>query len=432
VSLRDRLSRTVAVAILAAVTLFATLSIILVDRALRSGFDARLLTMAQAMATAVDVHHGRLSVDASDLAELQALHAGVPFAIVDQSGRVVAGDPTPGPQAGGLRVASAPVLRGGVAYGAMTVWQPDVWIADFDRSAALVSLAVGFVLVALGTLAARRAATVALAPLERVASLAERIEARDLSLRLDADGNDELGRLCASFDRMLDRLEAAFARERRFAADASHELRAPLAVLRAETELALRRERTPAEYREAIDSMAREALRLEALVDELLAAARSEIDARSRESIHTGDVLQGVARRVEPAATMREVAVRVAPGDECDAFANRATLERALLAIVHNAIGFAPKGGAVDLRVVRDADSVRIDVADDGPGFTPEGLAHATERFWRGDASRPRGGTGLGLAIARTMVEANGGTLLLSNRPEGGALVSIRLNRTFT
>jgi signal transduction histidine kinase len=203
-------------------------------------------------------------------------------------------------------------------------------------------------------------------------------------------------------------------------------------VLCAETELALRRERTTEEYRAALDSIAREAARLEELIDELLAAARSDVEARSRESVSATDLLAEVALRVEPAATMREVAVRVAPGDPQDALANRPTLERALLAIVHNAIGFAPKGGAVELRAARDEASVRIEVADDGPGFSPEGLAHATERFWRGDASRPRGGTGLGLAIARTMVEANGGSLQLSNRPGGGALVAIVLARPFT
>ncbi|HTA38799.1 MAG TPA: HAMP domain-containing sensor histidine kinase [Candidatus Acidoferrales bacterium] len=430
-SVRDRLARTVAIAILAAVTVFATVSVIAIDRALRLGFDDRLMTMAQAMATAVDVHHGNLSVDANDLVELQTLHSGVPFAILNPSGVTIAGE-TPPAQTGGLHFARAPVLRKGVAYGSVLVWQPDLWIRDFDRTAALVSLAVGVVLVVLGTLAARRAATVALAPLERLATLAERIEARDLSSRLLADGDDELGRLCASFDRMLDRLEAAFSRERRFVADASHELRAPLAVLRAETELAQRRERTNDEYRAALDSIAREALRLEELIDELLAAARSDIDGRSRESLSANELLSDVARRVEPAATMRDVAVRVAASDPQEALANRPTLERALLAIVHNAIGFARKGGAVELRAERDDASVRIEIADDGPGFSAEGLEHATERFWRGDAARPRGGTGLGLAIARTMVEANGGTLQLSNRSGGGALVSIVLARPFT
>ncbi|HEU5479974.1 MAG TPA: sensor histidine kinase, partial [Candidatus Tumulicola sp.] len=96
-------------------------------------------------------------------------------------------------------------------------------------------------------------------------------------------------------------------------------------------------------------------------------------------------------------------------------------------AIVHNAIAHAPARGHVRLKVARAGDAVRIEVADDGPGFTSAGLQHATERFWRGDSARPRGGTGLGLAIARTMVEANGGTLTLANSAGGGARVTVTL-----
>jgi signal transduction histidine kinase len=83
------------------------------------------------------------------------------------------------------------------------------------------------------------------------------------------------------------------------------------------------------------------------------------------------------------------------------------------------------------MRAVRNDDAVRIEIADDGPGFTPDALAHATERFWRGDAAHPRGGTGLGLAIARTIVEANRGSLQLANAVDGGAVVTIKLAASF-
>jgi two-component system OmpR family sensor kinase len=226
---------------------------------------------------------------------------------------------------------------------------------------------------------------------------------------------------------MLDRLQSAFSRERRFVADASHELRAPLAVLRAETELALRRERTTTQYRDALTSISREAARLEELVDELLAAARAEVDARQQQTLDTSELVRDLGERVRPAAATRGMAVRIETPGAVLAQANRATLERALLAVVHNAIEYGRHDGIVRLRTSRNTETVRIEIADDGPGFTKDALAHATERFWRGDTAHPRGGTGLGLAIARTIVEANRGNLQLANAAEGGAVVTIEL-----
>jgi signal transduction histidine kinase len=427
-SVRARFTITVAAIIAVTVALFATLSIIAIDRALRSSLDTRLHSAAQTVATTVDVHQGRISVDAGDLESLASIHAEVPFAVYDPGGRQVAGDELPtSPRSHGLHTTSIPVMNDGRVVGSVTVWQSDVWISDFVRDAVIVSLGIGALLIVLGAIISRRVAESVLAPLARIASLAERIEGRDLSGRLDADGNDELGRLCASFDRMLDRLQAAFGRERRFVADASHELRAPLAVLRSETDLALRRPRSNIEYRDALVSIAREAVRLEELVDELLAAARAEVDARQQQPLDPGDLMRRLGERVRPAAATRGMEVRVEASDVGLAQGNLATLERALLAIVHNAIAYGRDDGIVRLRAIRDDDAVSLQIADDGPGFTPEALAHATERFWRGDSAHPRGGTGLGLAIARTMVEANRGSLHLANGVDGGAVVTIKL-----
>ncbi|HMF27700.1 MAG TPA: ATP-binding protein, partial [Candidatus Cybelea sp.] len=425
-SIHARFTVTVVAIMVVTIALFATLSIVALDRTLRSGFDARLHAAAQAVAVAVDVHDGQVSLDANDLRSIESLHPDTAFALQSSDGRLVAGQTPPGAAAASVTVAGIPVVRRGLAYGRVIVWQSNGWIGEFDRDAAIVSLGVGMLLIALGAIVSRYVAKRVLAPVGEIASLAERIEAYDLSARLNASAKDELGRLCASFDRMLDRLESAFARERRFVADASHELRAPLAVLRAETELALRRERDSQEYRDALTSIAREAVRLEELVDELLAAARAEVDAQQRQTLDAGELVRRLGDRVRPAAATRGIDVRV-NAESAFAQANQATLERALLAVVHNALQYGRHDGVVRLSAAGNGEAFRIQVADDGPGFTSEALAHATERFWRGDTSHPRGGTGLGLAIARTIVEANRGRLYLSNGAEGGAIVTIEL-----
>jgi signal transduction histidine kinase len=426
VTIRARLTAAIVASIAVTVALFATLSIAVIDRALRSSFQARLQTTAQAIATTVDYHNGKIEPDASDLRKLANVR-GTPFDVSDVNGIRVAGDAPPSPEQRGVGIAVVPMLRGGTTVGRVTVWQSSLWIEDFERDAAIVSLAVGLLLIGFGIVLSRRVVATALAPLHRIASLAEQIEGHDLTKRLHADGNDELGRLCASFDRMLDRLQAAFDRERRFVADASHEFRAPLAVLHAETELALRRERGSDEYRAALRSIERETARLEELVEELLAAARTEVDALAQQTLDAAELVRRVGERVAPAAAVRGVAVEVDAPAPAEARANGSAVERALMAIVHNAIAFARESGCVRMRVNRSGDAVSIEVADDGPGFTPAALTHATERFWRGDSARPRGGTGLGLAIARAMVEANGGRLDLANGAAGGARVTVTL-----
>ncbi|HEY1975866.1 MAG TPA: HAMP domain-containing sensor histidine kinase [Candidatus Baltobacteraceae bacterium] len=391
-SVRNRFAVTVAAVIAVTVALFATLSIVALDRALRSSFAARLRTAAQAVSTTADVHHDVISVDAGDLRELAALHEDTPFSIVDVDGKLLGGTPLPAsPRQHSLFTVTVPIDRGGRTLGYATVWQSDAWIVDFERDAAILSAVMGLLLIALGvTLSAPVAKT---------------------------------------YEQLLNQLQAALARERQFVADASHELRAPLAVLHAEVELALRRDRTESQYRAAMESIGREGARLELLVDELLAAARAEADASEREHLDAGSMVRELQERLRPAAALKGVALETASDESAYVDANGVMVERALLAIVHNAITFAR--GCVRVKVTHDDGTVRIDVTDDGAGFTSEALEHATERFWRGDSARGRGGTGLGLAIARSLLEANGGRIALANGSHGGAVVSAYLPGPF-
>jgi hypothetical protein len=160
VSVRTRFTITVVTIVAVTVALFATLSIVALDRTLRSGLDARLHSDAQTIATAVDVHQGRISLDPSDLRALGSLQTDTPFAVEDRDGKQIAGDAIPAAQrAAGLQFSSVSVKRGDRTFGTVTVWQSGSWIGDFDRNAAIVSIAVGALLIALGVVGAPRAAS---------------------------------------------------------------------------------------------------------------------------------------------------------------------------------------------------------------------------------------------------------------------------------
>ncbi|HEX8805719.1 MAG TPA: HAMP domain-containing sensor histidine kinase [Candidatus Aquilonibacter sp.] len=447
-TLRTRLAWTYGIAIAIVVAIVAIVSLIAIDRTLRSSLDARLTTTASAIAALVDVRNGALVFDAEDRQQmLDALSPAMGGTIFTRDGRTFVSS-TPlipaaiaaAAQHGTLTVVPATVVargaqlrtvcrsvaRRGVAFGYVCVWASAAYIDDVDRDAilaiALAAVLAGGFVVVLSTTLARRA----LAPLQAFSDLATEIEAHDLSQRVQHGGDDELGRLGSAFDRMLDRLESAFARQRRFTADASHELRAPLAVIRAEADAALQQERAPQKYQEALHAIIAEVERIDALVDALLLAARADSARLHFEPVDLSAIASLIAERFAGAAAHRGVAIDVS-GESCTVMADPSTLERAIAAIVHNAIDFAQQ--RVELRVDCNGTVASLTTRDDGPGFSREGLQHATQRFWR-DARRERAGTGLGLAIAEAIVDAHGGALRLANQAVGGAEVTVTIPRS--
>lgn len=424
-SLRRRIALTLTALVAVTSIVLAAISLTVLDRTLRAGMDAKLTTLALGVSQIVDVHRGVLSVDAGDIAQIHTMHGpDEHVAVFDRRGRLIYGEAPPNAaHAAGYRFArTTRMQRTTSGLGAIVTWQNDRWIADVRRASVLTFTLAGLALVLVAAFFSRTLADAMLGPVERIAALAERIEARDLSTRIGAYGTDELARLCASFDRMLDRLEASFETERRFVADASHELRTPLAVVRAETDLALRRPREPDEYRAALESIDRETNRLELLVDDLLDTMRDRAVV-PHQPVDVAAVVGRVAERMR--ATAQDVHVSVL-GDAPIVRGCGDSIERAATAVLHNAATHGG-GGEIDVRVVASPAWVRIDVADDGPGFVHDALSHATERFWRADSARSRGGTGLGLSIARVLIEAHGGAVVLANRPDRGAVVSLLL-----
>jgi two-component system OmpR family sensor kinase len=293
----------------------------------------------------------------------------------------------------------------------------------------VVALAILGAVVATGSLLARRA----LRPIDQIVRQARQIGESSLAERLPHPGSqDEIGRLVETLNEMLARIERSFEVQRRFTADASHELRSPLSRLRAELEVTLRRPREPAEYEEALGSCLEEVERLSWLTEELLGLAR--LDAGEGRQLATGGVplmpiVEEVVRRLAPEAERRDVilavngcpplSVKAAPGATSLAVAN----------VLDNALKFSPAGGRVTVNVVAEGAEAVVTVADAGPGVLPDEIPRLFERFHRGSAARSAEapGTGLGLAISRALVEGQGGRISVESTPGRGAAFSIRL-----
>jgi two-component system OmpR family sensor kinase len=238
---------------------------------------------------------------------------------------------------------------------------------------------------------------------------------------------DEVERLGTTLNEMLARLEGALERERDFVADAGHELRTPLALLRTELELALRHARSPEELRSAVRTSSLEVERLAQLADDLLLIARSDrgkLDLKL-ESVDADELVQSVATRFQWRAEEAGRSLAHENGTHALVRGDRLRLEQALANLLDNALRHGH--GTVRLAALTTNGTVEIHVQDEGDGFPPRFLAHAFERFTRDQAGRSGGGTGLGLSIARAIAEAHGGTANAANRAGGGADVWLAL-----
>ena len=260
----------------------------------------------------------------------------------------------------------------------------------------------------------------ALRPVEAMRRRAAAITAETPGQRLPVPpARDELSALAVTLNEMLERLEDALRRERDFVADAGHELRTPLALLRTELELALRHGVSPDELRDAIAASALEVDRLAQLAEDLLLIARSErgeLPLRL-ETLDAEAVLAGVESRFawRAEAADRPLGHESPPG--LLVRADRVRLEQALGNLVDNALRYGD--GRIRLRAASVNGRVELHVEDEGRGFPPAFLAHAFERFSRADSARERGGAGLGLSIVRTIAEAHGGSADAANGAGG-------------
>jgi len=274
----------------------------------------------------------------------------------------------------------------------------------------------------------------AVRPVHEVIGQAEEIGVGSLDRRIQAYADThEYRRLVEVLNTMLGRIQGAFDAQRRFTADASHELRSPLTAMRGELEIALRREREPGEYRQALNSTLEEVIRLARITEDLLTLARSDSGAMrpTLEDTDVGEVVGMIAERLKPVSIERGTTLELdLPAGERIS-ADPTLLGQVAWNLIENAVKFAPPGGHVQVTVRRDGDDVLLAVTDDGPGFDGEDPGQAFERFYRADQARTRhgdtSGTGLGLAIVKAVADAHGGDVRAENQASGGASVTVRL-----
>lgn len=284
----------------------------------------------------------------------------------------------------------------------------------------------------------------ALAPITRISQAARAMSAGDLNARIAVERTEsELEQVASTLNDAFDRLHLAVEQERRFTADASHELRTPISVLRAEAEWALDRERTPQQYKDALAVCRRAALRMQDAVERMLAIVRAESSADVREAapVDVNAIIAGVIEWLAPVAQERDVRL-AADGEPLTVLGDAEQLREALNNVIANAILYNKPGGSVTISTRQTDAAGRIEIVDTGIGIPSEAVPYVFDRFFRVDKARsregipnsaagsgapPAGGSGLGLSIARAIFEAHGGGITCTSEPGMGSVFLISL-----
>lgn len=276
----------------------------------------------------------------------------------------------------------------------------------------------------------------ALTPIDRITRAAQQISATDLHQRLALKlPNDEVGRLASTFDQMLARLEDAFERQKRFIADASHEMRTPLTILKGDVEVALNRPRTVEQYQETLKLISQTSDRLTSLVQELFLLARADNNQYPLNitRLNLAEVLTKEVSSLMPQALKKEVELNLDTPDDLFIEGDIDKLSRLFLNLIDNAIKYSTAGDQVTIKTATKNNSVYISISDTGPGIPPENLPQLFERFYRVDKARSRqnshvtSGAGLGLSIAQLLAHLHRGEIKAASEVGQGTTFTVRL-----
>jgi signal transduction histidine kinase len=327
--------------------------------------------------------------------------------------------------AGGLLLAVSYALLDGHLHNTLRDATADDVLAQLREQYVLALLAVTALAVLLGWVIAGRA----LAPLRTIATAARAVSGESLARRVALRGpDDELHQLADTFDEMLERLDSAFASQKRFVADASHELRTPLTVLRTEVEVALADpDATVAELRATAEVVRDEVKRFEGLLESLLALARSEAHALAgHDPVDLAELTRNVVSRLRPEARVHDVQLTLA-AEGAVVSGDAGLLEQLVFNLVDNAVAHNCTGGFAEVSVGRRGDSAALRVTNSGARVPDESVRLLTEPFHRLERRRDRRGAGVGLSIVRAVATAHGGRLELSAREDGGLVAGVEL-----
>src|SRR5712692_8112009 len=275
-----------------------------------------------------------------------------------------------------------------------------------------------------------------LAPVVAMSSEAGRIGAANLHERLAVQNDrDELGHLAQSFNSLLDRLSQSFERQQRFMADASHELRTPVAILRGEAEVALsQQERSPEEYRESLAVLHHEAERLTHIVEDLFTLTRADAGQYPLQprDFYLDELVGECVHSARTLALAKKISLNFEAASESPTHADESLLRRMILNLLDNAIKYTPEGGRVTVTCRRVSEEYVLSITDTGIGIPADLQPRIFERFFRADKARSRaendgGGAGLGLSISRWIAEAHHGRLELTSSDSGGSTFTAHL-----
>jgi two-component system OmpR family sensor kinase len=453
-SVRARLTLWYTAVVAVVLIAFSIISYVVLARAIRAATDASLADTAREFAATVAAGRSN-AVSGSDV-HLDFRYSDRALAILDTAGTVIASSHTVlapgeqrqmaravrsgargfttlegGPESDGLRLFLLPVEVLGQRYVIAAAQSLDEQADRLESAQRAVALGIPLALLLAaggGYLLARKA----LAPVAAMSLKARQIGAETLAERIPAaNERDELGLLAVTLNELLERLQRSFDSQRRFMAEASHELRTPVAIIQGEADVTLSRpDRTAAEYRESMEIIRKSALKLTRIVENLFLLARTDAGAYPirKARFYLDELIADCVRSLRNIAAMHDVTLEQSSDPDLVVVADEELLSRMLLNLIDNALKFTPAGGKVSICTTAAGDVYSIRVSDTGGGIPAGDRARIFDRFFR--VARPKHaptGAGLGLPIARWIAEAHGGSLVLERSDASGSTFHVTL-----